>query len=387
MPQEIKFDNIPIGYSLDAGKPGDQVSVSFMEFSSSEDGDHFIQRLDGFPNEVLGKLSNNRRIAPSMIDHMLVVIRSDKTATAYINELNIFQKIQPKRDLKAGEPVYTNDIADINEINFGEVTVPDDAGVLFLFSVGWRKGLYFDLSPIHPKEPAARDYNLGTRLAHFYTYLSFQNRFKITDNGWDKIFAQAWFPFISLSVDSIINIINYAKNGWSIDELLPQLADEVQNNLDSWFKKWQKNDFFSGHIALLTTAVERFTHGDYASCVSIIYPRIEGIMRAVHVAEGSKKKATQDRLISSVLTTINSESNPKLLLFPEKFRSYLTDVYFADFDPSDPKGVSRHTVSHGVAPIEKFNEKSAVVGLLIIDQISFYLSGRKNSDKAAAADR
>ena len=45
----------------------------------------------------------------------------------------------------------------------------------------------------------------------------------------------------------------------------------------------------------------------------------------------------------------------------------------AKFDPRSPKDLSRNTVSHGVAPVEKFSLKSSLIGLLILDQLFYYM--------------
>ena len=386
MPWEIKFDNLPIGYATSAGKPGDEVMVSSIEFTSTEDGEHFVSRLEGFPSEVLRKIDSTPPIPESSVNHMLVVVRTDNSGTAYINELSIKGLMQPKRDIKAGEALFKNDIADISEIQFDDVDIPSECGILFLFSIGWRKGLYFDFSPLHPKDGGARIYDLNKRLAQLYLYLMFQERFKIPNEAWTQLFLQMWFPFISLSVDTTQALVNYATNSWSIDDLLPQVSNEVLSGLPKWLEKWKRIDQFSSHIAILEKANERFSDKDYISTVSILYPRIEGIMRSHHYAESPDERGTQSNLVKSTLSAVDAEFNPKLLLLPEKFKNYLEDIYFANFDPKDPKGSSRNTVSHGVANASEFSEKSACIGFLIIEQLTFYLSKNKNSNNQLNED-
>ena len=386
MSWEIKFDNLPIGYAVSAGKPGDEVAVSSVEFLSTEDGEHFISRLEGFPSEVLRKIDATPPIQESSVNHMLVVVRTDSTGTVYINELNIKGLMQPKKDIKAGEALFKNDIADISEIQFDGVDIPKECGILFLFSIGWRKGLYFDFSPLQPKDGAARIYDLNKRLAQLYLYLMFQERFKIPDEAWTQLFLQLWFPFISFSVDTTQAIVNYAKNSWNIDDILPQISDEVLSGLPKWLEKWKRIEQFSSHIEILEKAAERFADKDYISTVSILYPRIEGIMRSQHYAISPDDKGTQANLVKSTLVEVDEELNPKLLLLPEKFKNYLEDIYFANFDPQDPKGSSRNTVSHGVADASEFSEKSACIGFLIIEQITYYLSKNGNSNNQLNKD-
>lgn len=386
MSWEIKFDNLPIGYAVSSGKPGDEVEVSSVEFSSTEDGEHFISRLEGFPSDVLKKLDETPPIQESSVNHMLVVVRTDSTGSVYINELDMRGFIQPKRDLKAGEALFKNDIADISEIQFVGVDIPKECGILFLFSIGWRKGLYFDFSPLHPKDGTARIYDLNKRLAQLYLYLMYQERFKIPDEAWSQLFLQLWFPFISLSVDTTQAMVNYAKNSWNVDDVLPQISSEVLSDLPKWMEKWKGKEQFSSHIDILEKAAERFVDKDYISTVSILYPRIEGIMRSHHYAIYPDEKGTQENLVKSTFSDVDKELNPKLLLLPEKFKNYLQDIYFASFDPKDPKGSSRNTVSHGVASANDFSEKSACIGFLIIEQITYYLSNYENSNNQPNKD-
>ena len=115
----------------------------------------FIKRLEGFPNELLSLLPPDRRVSPSRVDHMLAVIRRDRTATLYVNELGITAGITIGRSFKKGEHVFRNDIMDIATTEFDGIPVPDDAGIALIFSVGWRKGFYYDFAPSAPRKTSA----------------------------------------------------------------------------------------------------------------------------------------------------------------------------------------------------------------------------------------
>ena len=66
--------------------------------------------------------------------------------------------------------------------------------------------------------------------------------------------------------------------------------------------------------------------------------------------------------------------NDKSLLLPHRFSNYLQDVYFAHFNPDvSDIDVARHSVAHGVAAAEKFNQKSAVIGILTVHQLFYFL--------------
>jgi hypothetical protein len=379
MPYQIKFDNLPAGYAMSAAKPGEEVKIIRMEFCSSEDGDHFIRRLEGFPNDILSRLPAEPRPQPSTIDHMLAVIHRDMTATVYINELEFIGKMQSKRDVKQGEPIFSNDIADIQAIRFVDVDIPVDAGVVFLFSVGWRKGLFFDVAPIQRQGSVTRPYDLSIMLGQYYAYLLFQEFFKIPESAWNRLFSKGWFPFISLRTETVQLLVNYAKTDWNIDEVLDSVVSDVREELPKWHEKWEKGEYFADHIDVLGVAVERFLSDDFISAVAILYPRIEGVMRSYHTAVSPDTRQTQTGLVQSILSGVDPIKRPKALLLPEKFKIYLTDIYFANFDPKNPKGVSRNTVAHGVAQKDEYSEKAAVIGFLILDQLSFYTAADTNT--------
>jgi hypothetical protein len=65
-------------------------------------------------------------------------------------------------------------------------------------------------------------------------------------------------------------------------------------------------------------------------------------------------------------------ARPASLLLPHKLERYLSEVYFADFEPTDASpSISRNSVGHGIANEDEFNEKSAVIGLLVTQQLLY----------------
>jgi len=378
MPHEIIFKDLPAGYSLSSGRAGEQVSVAIREFTSSEDGDSFITRLEGIPSEIIRMLPPESKIQSSVVDHMLAIIRRDKTATIYVNEIVfLVEVLNKRRDIEAGQAVYTDDIADLRKLIFKDITVPSDAGVLFLFSEGWRKGLYYDFKPLVGENPEDRDYDLEMICGQFYAYLGFQHLFKISEDEWNRLIAQQWFPFISLKKRLIQEIVNHARNDWDIDVLTERISNELTELIPALLNKWGKNKLLEPHFALFKQATERYLEKDYISTTAILYPRIEGLMRTYHLASNQFGRPTQKNLVASVVDAKAVERHGHSLLLPNNFRRYLEEVYFANFDPNDPKVLSRHTVSHGVAPAENFSLKGAILGLLILDQLSFYIGQKE----------
>lgn len=146
MPHEVKLEQLPAGYAAESAHGAGEVAVWMRGFVSSDQGADFLTLIEGFPSEILQKLSDDRPVSPSTVDHMLVIIRRDKTATAYVNELQLVLEVQVTRSLKAGEPVFFGDIADVKRLKLGDVAVPADAAIVFVFSQAGARGTSLTLN-------------------------------------------------------------------------------------------------------------------------------------------------------------------------------------------------------------------------------------------------
>lgn len=370
MSYTIKFEHPPSGYSLTSARKGDEnVQVVFREFLTSEDGMILIQRLEGFPSKVIGMLPTDSGIKTSQVDHMLLHFNKDGDATVYVNELAQRCLVRVRNDVEKGQAAYEDDIVDIDQLKFEGIDVPKDHGVLVIFSKGWRKGLFFDFEPIH-LQGKHRDYNLWTLLGQCYNYLLFQEVHSISDEEWEALFAAKWFPFVGLNGKTIKELLSWIRSGHSADEVLSNAAIDVKSRLNSLRKHWASSPIFEGHDEVLNTAADRFEANDWISANSILYPRIEGILR--NVARATKAINFRQTLLAKAPHTLGGLPATSRV-FPTKFQRYLREIYFQNFNPDEVVGLSRNTVGHGVAPSSEFSEKAAVIGLLIIDQIFYHI--------------
>jgi len=377
MPYQFTFDRTPGGYSVNAARLGEQVHITSTEFTSSEDGRDFVTKLEGLPDEILRKLPLGQRVLPSQVDHLLAIIRRDKTATVYVNELPFILNVRASRPVDAGQPVHKDDIADIKTLDLGAITIPEDAGVVLVWSVGWRKGFFYDLAPLFPDRCPRRAFDVRSTFGQLYGYLLFQERFSINEIDWEKLFSSKWFPFIGLPNNMIQEMLDHVRAGWSVDELTKQIVGAVKENVPVFLQAWDKHPTFAEHSQILHKAAERFRADDFISCTSLIFQRIEGLLRSNHAAVGCTDRPSQKNLAASAVQS--NLDRERCLLLPHRFQQYLDQVYFADFDPSDPNiGVSRNSVGHGVASADQFDEKAAAVGLLVAHQL-FYCFGQPNS--------
>ena len=360
MPYEIDLGKPPAGYSLTTARENEEMVVQYMEFTSTEDGQHFIKRLEGFPNSILQKLPTP--ILPSQIHNMLAIIRPDGKATVYVNEPIQRALARASRPIKAGSSVTKDDLVEIDRLEL-DVEIPNSAGVLFLFSVGWRKGLYYDFGPISGPDLQLREYDLFAILGQAYCYVLYQERFTISETEWQSLFLSKWFPFAALRNDIIDKMISYVRADINPDDLTDVIVSHIKSILPQMLASWRNHTSFSPHIEILERAAERFQNDDFVSCTALLFPRIEGLLRSLQIAIGSPCKTSPVHLADAAV--VSRSDNPYCLLLPHKFTEYLREVYFANFNPvAQEIDVSRHSVAHGVASATNFNCKSAVIGIL-----------------------
>jgi hypothetical protein len=223
-------------------------------------------------------------------------------------------------------------------------------------------------------------------LAQHYAYLGFQHLFKITDDEWDKLFSSQWFPFISLRQSTVTDMIGNLRSGFDLDDLTERVGMEFGPTLPAKLAAWKVNPFFRPHIQAFERAVERHQAKDYLCSTSILFPRLEGLMRTYHLTVNNPVEPSQSNLITSIIGECDLARNAYSLFLPKNFRRYLKEVYFARFDPRNPTELSRNTVSHGVAPIKKFSLKSSLIGLLILDQLFYYMRPQVRSEAVPDAE-
>ena len=370
MKYTLQLKNIPTGYALHSAKKGDKLKVICKEFVSSEDGDLLISRL-----EVLNMLISNQPVKPSQIDNLLAIVHPNKTVEVLINEVKVIMKIKPKKSIKKGEYIFVDDIADIKSISFANISIPENCGVLYLFSIGWRKGFYYDYSVLNQKNKI-RNYNLNEILGNYYAYLYFQDLYKITTKEWEKLFKNDFFPFIALNNSTIKKLLNYIRNNWSLEELIEDIFNEVITSVNNSMEFYKGDKFFSKQFPFIERSFQYLQNSDYIGSISTLYPRIEGILRELRFYLNpdcvSAKQKEQSDTINQLL------NNQVSILLPLRFSEYLTRVYFKNFSPRIPEGLSRNTIGHGVAKENLYDKKGALLGFLILEQIKYFVPNDDN---------
>lgn len=161
MSVDFQLSERVVGFVANAAKEGDPVQVVCSEALTSLNGVHLTWRLEGLHNSLFAKVPNLPD--PSAIHSLLVVIKPDLSATAYVNEIKPIASIKIARSVAAGEPIFVADILDMLSFDIG-VDIPPECGVVLVRSQGWRKALYYDLCPLG-REAKPRTADISTILA------------------------------------------------------------------------------------------------------------------------------------------------------------------------------------------------------------------------------
>ena len=152
---DFKLPGRIVGFSLTSAGPGETVAVASSDLIGPADAFRLAQMLEHLQGAIFGFIPGFP--LPSTIDHLLLVIKQDLSATAYINELNFLAQIKANRAIQAGTPVFIRDIDDILSFN-PNVSVPDDCAVVVVLSSGWKRSVYFDFGPLNePPSPRSED--------------------------------------------------------------------------------------------------------------------------------------------------------------------------------------------------------------------------------------
>ena len=233
--------------------------------------------------------------------------------------------------------------------------------------------MFYDLQPTSTINPNNRNYNLEMQLGSLYSYLLFQDRFKVDEETWEVMFTQKWFPFTYLDDDLLKQIINHAKNKWNVDELLPKIVENIKKLINESDPLSVNKPQLDEHLDIFKRAQERYLDDDFISCASILYPRLEGLMRSIYRNKEQSKSPSSKILAQTTIEHRQETRTPHSLLLPKKFRAYLDIVYFASFSPGSDPDVGRHSVAHGEARSDDFSQKSSTIGLLILYQLILFL--------------
>lgn len=388
---EVQLKERIAGYSVSAAKGGEKVQLQVSGATSTEDGDLHLKYLNGFPQTILSMLEEG--FQPSDIKNMVVLISKDLKAKVYINEIEVYgQAFVKAKNIEKGQAVRKDDISGFQRIQLSGIEFPEDHAYFCILSLGWDKAYIFDFSPLDDQLDRKIEYDVEKLLGSYFSYLSFGSIHKISASDWDNILRQNWFPFYALKFSTVESLVSYARAEWDIDELINKIESDTLFYIEERKPIWGNDENLSQFVCFLESALSRHKADDFVSSSSIIYPKIEALIRKDFVGDNPDKEGRKQKVLVEHITEKTLRSISALTTFiPDKFKRYLEECYFKDFSVmNDENPVSRHSVAHGASTIDKFDKKASLLGLLVFSQIAEYIQQSSNKPMqptaGAAAD-
>ena len=114
-------------------------------------------------------------------------------------------------------------------------------------------------------------------------------------------------------------IIQFSVRADEPTSLFDEVCQSFQTVLRDRAKSWKRLAFFEDHAAFIDKAVAHYLGGDYLSSIQVLYPRIEGIMRQLHLLNKPGSKPQQRTMVEALVADHSDYS----LLLPARFREYL----------------------------------------------------------------
>jgi len=362
-----------VGFAAENVNEKESVEVLTKALLTS-DQKEFYEYIEQISNTFLGKA----KVFADYTYQFLIVIHEDLSADLYVNDFPVVVIIRAKRDIKKGELISQNDIADIKSLNFPNIKIEKTDKIIFCFKVGWKFGLYFDLDRRHYLEINKMWQELGS----LYRYLQFDYIYKILESKtkFNEMINDGWFPFIEIIGEDYKKIYKLYQNKFDFNNRMKKIIDSFdKNRIERIKSKWWKNKIFKDKQPLIEAGIEAYlqnVESGFINCIKNLSSEIEGIIRINYLNETGRGKASFSELINYLINKGKAKSGSNYSLFlPIPFLKYLKNVFFANFDLK--KGnvkLSRHSSSHGVAKPEDYKKMKALQTILILDQIYFYLS-------------
>jgi len=360
----------------DIGTEETKIKIIYRGFFHS-DQKEFYKYANQISENFIGK---------SFVDAIhtyLIIIHHDSSADIYINDIPIKIRGLMKRDVQVGDPVEVKNIADIEALWFEGIEIKEDDNIVFCFKKGWKFGIFFDFTQYMSSSALGTDSALdvdalSNELGSYYKYLTFQEEYAVLENEemFAQMFSDGWFPFIQLLGGDFHKLSSFYKDKERFASSIDAFIDGFdKDKISSFVSTWWRNQVFKEKQEIIDSGIRAYLANDFIACIKTLYSEIEGIVRIAYVRETNKKNLNFSELTKYVqMKTKSKFVSLKSLGFPDVFFKYLNEVIFRDFDLQTGKvDLSRHSTSHGVAKAEDYTKAKALQGILVLDQMSFFI--------------
>lgn len=359
------------GVSVSTAAEGETVEI-LARYGTTSDQYFFHVVAKGLAGTLRHALSQagvaaNLEAAAWVVAH----IKPDKTADLWLDKAAVTMSVRLKHSVEAGSAVFQDSILDVTTITFPAIAFQPGDQVIILFRVGWRFGLYFDLSDEF--DQALMERTLG----RLYRGMLYYERYAALSNPslFDKLIETGWFPFLELENDEFAPLYGAAINAEDIERcgqlLLTKFAAERVDNMGA---RWFRNALFQRRKPVLRSGLESFKRNDPVAAIKTLCTELEGILQDAYIGTHSTNAKTGGLIRFANEAATQKAGGVDTLFFPSEFQRYLEGSVYKGFDPlAGDATASRHGAAHGAAPPETYTQARALQIILTLDQISHYL--------------
>lgn len=372
--EPIRLPHVPLaGVSAAAAADG-QVLV-WQALAITSDEPVFHSAIPGLCGE-LGRLAAEagKPVDIETANSVLLRVRPDRSGELWVDTAATSVGTIMKRPVRAGQPVFDADIADVTDVRFPAVGFEAGDGMLYLFRRSWRFGLFYDLRLDGGFDVQAA----GREIGAIYRNLAYRHLYDTVENAaaMASLVAGGWFPFVDIAGTEFADIAIAYREGVGVAGVEGALAARYDDaRIDQLRDRWMAHPLLGSRQLVLGSALEAFRRGDDVATVTIVLTQIEGILNDAH-RRAYGRGARLPKLLHFVANAGELKAgSPDTLLFPQSFRDYLTGSTFAQSDARTGRGSpgSRHSVGHGTAGEDAYTRTRALQAILTMDQLVFFL--------------
>jgi hypothetical protein len=241
------------------------------------------------------------------------------------------------------------------------LSLKDTDKVIYVFKVGWRFGLFFDLNPRTQAPGSAASIpvekfdleRMELDLGALRRYLSFYHVYKTLESTatFKELKRDGWFPFVEMLDNDYQKLAQAYSSRFAVEDRVKAVVEGyTSERLDQIISRWWTNPVFAAKKELIEAGVGAYkqnTREGDINTIKNLLSEIEGILRSIYRAgTGKSDRVKQEHFVTHIIEKAKKDSGSDYsLLLPEYFLDYLQDVVFANFN-SDSGEITLFTAQH-----------------------------------------
>lgn len=149
----LKLQNIVLaGFAAEKAEPGQEFKLLVKSSATSNELAFYL-----YAEPIASAILTPVGLQKDTVDRFLAVIHPDNTGDLYVNNFPMTLRVKVNKTIQAGELVYSNNIDDIEKVEFPDIRIDGTDRVVFFDRTGWRFGIFFDLSGTLDLEKLLKD--------------------------------------------------------------------------------------------------------------------------------------------------------------------------------------------------------------------------------------